>query len=117
MTPSSSPTTAVASAGGSISRMRRHPVLFYLLLAFGLTWIYEVIFLLLLHLPLNPWLIPTSFVGPTFSAFLMTAITQGSAGVRRLLGRYLLWQVPPQWYVVALFALPALMFLGTLLAA
>ena len=31
--------------------------------------------------------------GPSFSAFIMTAATEGREGVRRLLGQLVLWQV------------------------
>ena len=31
--------------------------------------------------------------GPTLSAFIMTAATEGRKGVRRLLGRFVLWRV------------------------
>src|SRR5215210_7321190 len=39
-------------------------------------------------------------VGPTLSAFIMTGITEGRAGIRRLLRRIVLWRVGLRWYLV-----------------
>jgi membrane protease YdiL (CAAX protease family) len=52
--------------------------------------------------------------GPTLSAFIMTATTEGRAGVRRLLGRYVLWRVGVGWYAFALLGVPLIMLLGTM---
>jgi CAAX protease family protein len=52
--------------------------------------------------------------GPTLSAFIMTATTEGREGVRRLLGRLVLWRVGIRWYVVALIGVPLIMLLGTM---
>jgi uncharacterized protein len=53
-------------------------------------------------------------VGPTLSAFIMTATTEGREGVRRLLGRYVLWRVGLRWYLFALVGVPLIMLLGTM---
>ncbi len=94
--------------------MRRHPVFFFFLIVFGLTWAYELIILVLLHLPPLPWLVPAELVGPTLSAFLMTALTQGRPGVLRLLRRYVLWRVPLRWYLFTLLGIPALLLCNLL---
>jgi uncharacterized protein len=52
--------------------------------------------------------------GPTLAAFIMTATTEGRAGVRQLLGRYVLWRVGIQWYLFALIGIPLIMLLGTM---
>jgi CAAX protease family protein len=52
--------------------------------------------------------------GPTLAAFIMTATTEGREGVRRLLGRLVLWRVGIRWYVVALIGVPLIMLLGTM---
>src|SRR5215471_21469871 len=109
--PTSSPThPAEGSARGVVPYLRQHPILFYFLLAFGLTWAYEIPVLLLLHLPL-PWVIPAPFVGPTLSAFIMTAVTLGKKGVGELLRRYVRGRVGIQWYLVALVGIPVLVLL------
>jgi len=52
--------------------------------------------------------------GPTLSAFIMTATTEGREGVRRLLARYVLWRVGLRWYVFALLGIPLIMLVGTI---
>ena len=52
--------------------------------------------------------------GPTLSAFIMTATTEGREGVRRLLGRLVLWRVGFRWYLYSLIGVPLIMFLGTM---
>ena len=52
--------------------------------------------------------------GPTLSAFIMTATTEGREGVRRLLGRLVLWRVGFRWYLFALLGVPLIMLLGTM---
>ena len=42
----------------------------------------------------------------------MTAVTEGRAGVRRLLGRLVLWRVGVRWYLFALVGVPLIMLLG-----
>jgi uncharacterized protein len=94
--------------------MRRHPLFFFFLIVFGLAWVYELIILVLLHLPPLPWLVPAELVGPTLSAFLMTALTQGRPGVLRLLRHYALWRVPLRWYLFTLLGIPALLLCNLL---
>ena len=52
--------------------------------------------------------------GPTLSAFIMTATTEGREGVRRLLGRLVLWRVGFRWYLFALIGAALIMVLGTM---
>jgi uncharacterized protein len=52
-------------------------------------------------------------LGPTLAALIMTAVTEGSTGVARLLARLVLWRVGIQWYVFALLGIPLIMLLGT----
>ncbi len=55
--------------------------------------------------------------GPTLSAFIMTATTEGRAGVRHLLRRYVLWRVGIRWYLFALLGVPLIMVLGTMVVS
>ena len=48
--------------------------------------------------------------GPTFVAFILTAITRGKAGVRELLGKILRWRVGLLWYLVALIGIAVIAF-------
>jgi membrane protease YdiL (CAAX protease family) len=88
---------SVPRSGKLVEIMCRHPLLFYFLMAFAFSWAYEIIafgffspdgslaaLLVVLGLTL---------IGPTLSAFIMTALTQGKPGMRRLLRRYVLWRV------------------------
>ncbi len=54
-------------------------------------------------------------LGPTLSAFIMTGITEGRAGIRRLLRRIVMWRVGFRWYLFALVGIPVIMALGTLI--
>src|ERR671920_2274318 len=53
--------------------------------------------------------------GPTLAALIMTGITEGRAGIRRLLRRIVLWRVGLRWYLFALLGIPAVMALGTVI--
>jgi len=102
----------------SLSRvMRQHPLSFFFLMAFGFTWVYEFVFIVLLRLPLGTAVVPGLIIGPTLSAFMMTAITEGDAGMGRLLRRYVLWRVGLPWYLVVLIGIPALLLLTVLVLA
>jgi membrane protease YdiL (CAAX protease family) len=111
---SSSPGQSASPSNRLSQVMRQHPLSFFFLLAFGLSWIYGVIILVLLHLPALPWAVPAPLMGPTLSAFFMTALTQGKPGVFRLLRRCVLWQVPLRWYLLALLGIPALLLFNLL---
>lgn len=56
-----------------------------------------------------------TLVGPTLAAFLMTAVTQGRAGIVQLLRRYVLWRVGIPWYLLVLPGVLVLMLLPYLL--
>jgi membrane protease YdiL (CAAX protease family) len=55
------------------------------------------------------------FAGPTLSAFIMTATTEGREGVRRLLGRLVLWRVGIRWYLFSLLGVPLIMVVGAMI--
>src|SRR3954453_524814 len=122
-------TTANASEPPATARtglLARHPLIFYFLLAYAGTWVVTVpIALSANNVGLLPFGVPDGsvffisalwvFLGPTLAAFIMTAVTEGRGGVRRLLSRYVLWRVGLRWYLVALFGPPAVMLLVTIL--
>jgi membrane protease YdiL (CAAX protease family) len=108
--------------------LARHPLLSFFVMAYAFTWIV-----------LAPWTlgedgakvlppalgVPSSsarfllaagiFAGPTLSAFIMTATTEGREGVRRLLGRLVLWRVGLRWYLFSLIVVPLIMVVGTMI--
>jgi membrane protease YdiL (CAAX protease family) len=65
---------------------------------------------------LGPVALPIGiFLGPTLAAFIMTGITEGRAGTRRLLRRIVLWWVGLRWYLFAFIGVPLVMTLGTII--
>jgi membrane protease YdiL (CAAX protease family) len=105
--------------------LARHPLVFFFLIAYAGAWLLEVpIALSETGTGLLPFTIPTpllalaiaaaTFVGPTLSAFIMTGITEGRIGIRRLLRRYVLWRVAFRWYLFVLLVIPAIELLGAI---
>lgn len=84
------------------AHLRRHPLLAFFVLAYGLTWwIYPLV-----HI--SPLLGIPGLFGPALAAIIMAAVTDGAPGVRALLGRIVRWRVEVRWYVIAL-GLPTLL--------
>ena len=50
-------------------------------------------------------------LGPMLSAFVVTALVGGSAGVRELVGRVFRWKIGVKWWLVAVVG-PAILFLA-----
>src|SRR3954447_17066402 len=111
------------SQGGLLAR---HPLISFFVMAFAFSW-----------LAWSPWVLSEDgagllsyklgdaasgllnaaaiLLGPTLSGFIMTGVTEGRAGIRRLLRRIVLWRVGLRWYVFALIGVPMVMALGTLI--
>jgi uncharacterized protein len=114
----SSPERSATPRGGLLAR---HPLVFYFLIAFAFSWLMFLPGVLTYYGVLN--ISPSIFgllgiaglLGPFLSGFVMTAVTEGGAGVRRWLRRIVRWRVGLPWYLFALVGLPAVMVLGTLL--
>jgi membrane protease YdiL (CAAX protease family) len=100
--------------------LARHPLLFYFLFAFGFSWVMFLPPLLTYYglLSLSPNAVRSfaiaGLLGPISSGFIMTAVTEGSPGVGRLLRRIVRWHVGLRWYLFALVGLPAVMVLATI---
>jgi membrane protease YdiL (CAAX protease family) len=115
----------VQSASPDKGLLARHPLISFFVMAFAFSWI-----------AWSPWvlsqegagLLPFSspllarvalplgiFLGPTLAAFIMTGITEGRAGTRRLLGRIVLWRVGLRWYLFAFIGVSLVMMLGMIL--
>jgi len=94
---------------------RQHPLLCYFLLAFGLTWAYELLVFGVLHASFSEFWVLLFTFGPTLAAFLITAVTQGRAGILQLLRRYVFWRVGITWYLLVLLGVPALLLLPSLI--
>ena len=99
--------------------MRRHPLASYFVLAYAVSWLGWLPYVLSQSgLGLLPWhadaLVLLGAFGPCASGFLMAAITGGKRGVRDLLRRLARWQVGWQWYLFVLVGSPVLLLLGFL---
>jgi outer membrane protein assembly factor BamB len=100
----------VQSASPYKGVLARHPLISFFVMAYAFSWIAwspwvlsdEGAGLLPFSSPLLAAALPISvFLGPTVSAFIMTSTTEGTAGIRRLLRRIVLWRVGLRWYLFA----------------
>lgn len=102
------------------SWVQTHPLRTYFLLAFAGSWLTLLPVLLgkdgfglfAFPVPTMPVAILMPFLGPTLAALVITALSEGQAGVGRLLRRYQIWRVGWQWYLLVLFGPPLLLLLG-----
>jgi CAAX protease family protein len=103
--------------------LARHPLFFFFVIAYAGAWLVEApVVLSETGTGLLPFTLPrplqvlaiaaATFTGPTLSAFVMTGITEGRAGINRLLRRYVLWRVKLRWYLFVLLVIPASEVLG-----
>src|SRR5918997_5872108 len=101
---STGPNAAQQHPGGASGEglLARHPLLFYVLIAYAGTWIIWLPFLLSADgLGLMAFSSPLplivigglgTFTGPALGAFVMMGVTEGREGVRRLLHKIVLWR-------------------------
>lgn len=95
------------------------PLAAFFLIAYGWTWglaallIFAPDWVARLTGPVGPQspLFFVSVYAPTIAALLVTAFTQGGAGVKALLGRLVQWRFNPLVYAFVLFGIP---FLATI---
>lgn len=96
--------------------MRQHPLFFFFVLAYAFSWIIALPYVL------SAWgILPGDYsivfnfkqwAGPTLAAIIMTGITDGKAGVRRLWNRMRHWRAGWPWYLLILLGPPVLFLLG-----
>ena len=119
------PVQPAAPHRGIKALLTRRPLVFFFLFAYAGTWLVTVPFALSANgVGLLPFGIPDGsvifvsavwvFLGPTLAAFIMTGVTEGRAGIRRLLRRYVLWRVGFRWYLVVIIGPPAIILLVTI---
>lgn len=97
---------------------KRHPLITYFLLAYGIMWLVispmVVDALGIANVPdvvsLISYLL-SSLLGPTVAAFWVTGILEGRAGMRLLLRRTFQFRAGWQWYMVVLFV-PLMIWFG-----
>lgn len=119
---SSSARPVVSSPGKLRQFMRGHALLCYFVMAYGFSWVAWLPYILSLDgfglLPVHLTqlgILPGAYLGPCLSGFLMTAATEGRAGIRCLLSRFVLWRVRWYWYLVALCGIPLMIIMGFLM--
>jgi membrane protease YdiL (CAAX protease family) len=112
-------TIVTTARPASIAPLKRligaYPLAAYFIMAFAFMWI-PVLPLTLSRnagVGLLPYDLPdtlknvllglTIFSGPTLAAIVVTGVTEGRSGVKRLLKRAVQWRVGLPWYLVALF--------------
>jgi uncharacterized protein len=98
----------------------RHRLVAFVVVAYGFSWSWW------LPLTLNgarvDFGVPSpayvaGITGPLVAALVVTAVTDGRAGVRDLLGRVVRWRVAPRWYGITLLVLPGLFVVAASLLA
>lgn len=95
--------------------IKRYPLLSMYLVMFTLAWSIMIPQALytqgILSAPLPGFLEILTGWAPGIAAIVVSAVVAGRAGVRDLLGRFLIWRVGVQWYLIGLFLL-AFLILG-----
>ncbi len=115
----SAPITTVPVNSSLKGFVTRHALLVFFALAFAFTWTFMLLDALGSY-GILPWrltlegpgilVVALMGYGPTIAALLVTGVTRGSTGTRKLLGRLLIWRVGIRWYAAAIL-LPAILFL------
>lgn len=112
---------------GIRASIRRRPLIWFFSLAALLSWVAWVPYvlgedglgILRFHFPnvLGTTqllgVLPGAYLGPIFSAFLVTAAADGRAGLRAWTGRLWKWGVSWRWYVSILIAVPAVLIVAS----
>src|SRR6266849_1366017 len=118
-TPSMSQPGVVEQSPDSSSRvmqmLRRHPLIFFFVMAYAISWTYVIVFLIVWPLPDTVVTDTPELLGPIVAGFVMTAVMSGRTGVRQLLRRFVMWRVRAVWYLYALVAIPALYLIAVAL--
>ena len=116
---------SVQPASPQRSLLARHPLISYFVMAYAFSWIaWSPWYLSQDGVGLLPYypssgvsgltLIAGLVLGPFLSGFIMTGATEGRAGIRRFLRRFVLWRVKLRWYLFVLVGIPLIMLLGSI---
>jgi membrane protease YdiL (CAAX protease family) len=98
---------------GLVAAIRSHPLISFFVISYAVTWLlWSPVVVLGLppfsatrHAP-SLYVLPGIAIGVTGTAFVLTAVIHGRAGVRRLVQRLTWWRVGPQWFAVAVLLIP-----------
>jgi membrane protease YdiL (CAAX protease family) len=108
--------------------IRRRPLIWFFALANLLSWAAWTPYILcenglgLLHFRFPELLgtsqlagvLPGAYLGPIFSAYVVTAVADGRPGLRRWGGRLANWRVDWRWYVGVVVAVPAMLTVSSI---
>ena len=109
--------------------VRRHGLVTFYALAFGLSWLAWLPYILsqdgglgvlgfsfpkVLGTTSLADILPGAYLGPLGAAFIVTAVSEGRPGLRRWTGRLFRWGVNWKWYALALLGVPAVIVAGSL---
>jgi len=83
----------------------RYPLISFFVMALLFSWVAVMPLILDQTLPLEPFQILGAFAGPTLSAVIVIAITEGRAGLSTFFKRYLQWKVGIVWWFTVLFGI------------
>jgi membrane protease YdiL (CAAX protease family) len=92
------------------SLLKQHPLMFFFLFAYGIAWAFLAYGLL----SGKSLLVGISFFAPAAAAVIVTAASEGKAGLQTLISRLFVWRVPIKWYLIALLVPVALELLAVL---
>lgn len=99
--------------------MRRHPLTTYFVMAYALSWLVLIPFILSeCHVIGGDWrlaFVLNPFVGPAGAALVMTTLLEGEAGLHDLRRRLRLRRAPKWLYATILLGIPALLLIGIVL--
>jgi CAAX protease family protein len=98
-------------AGRDHEVLQNHPLGAFFVIAFAITWAYEIVVFGLLGAETIMLSIPATF-GPALAAVLVTRVVEGKTGLRSFGRRFVLWRVNVRWYLVALVVMPAVIVAG-----
>jgi membrane protease YdiL (CAAX protease family) len=83
----------------------RHPLVSFFGMAFLFTWLAVIPLLLNPSLPVQPFQILGALAGPTLSAVVVIAATQGRSGLKGFFKRYIQWREGLGWWLFVLFGI------------
>lgn len=111
---------AILNPGNLRQNMRQHPLFFFFLLAYAISWILSIPVILfewgiLTNAALFYIFFTVKSFGPFLAALIVTHVTDGKPGVLELRRRIRMWRTGWQWYAFVLLGMPALMLLGIIL--
>ncbi len=93
--------------------VRRHPVTAFFVVAYGFSWLAELVLFGVFGQSAALTVLVVTF-GPTVGAVVITAALEGRAGLSHGWRQMRLWRVERRWYGVALLLIPLFYLLGTL---